>query len=81
MAEKLTKFLGRKIEHVRVSSEEVVKVYMNAWFPEPAAKFMSFVESWTAQGKEEALKSDAVRMATAGSSGLTFDEFLKDTTW
>jgi hypothetical protein len=80
VAAKLTKFFGRRISHVRVSPEEAVKVYMNAWFPEPAARFMSFLEASTAKGAEGVLQSDAVKMVS-GHSGQSFDEFLREATW
>jgi hypothetical protein len=80
VATKLTKFLGRNIQHVRLSPEEVVKVYMNAYFPERAAKYMSFLETETARGAEAILESDAVKVASGGF-GLTFDEWMEETTW
>jgi hypothetical protein len=57
-----------------------VKVYMNAWFPEGAAKFMSFLEASTAKGSEEVLKSNAIEMVS-GNAGLTFGEWMKEATW
>lgn len=44
VAAKIIKYLGRNVEHVRVWTEEVVKVYQNAWFPETSARFMAGLE-------------------------------------
>jgi len=57
-----------------------VKVYMKAWFPEEAAKFMSFLEVSTSQGSEAVLKSNAIETAT-GRAGLTIDEWMKGAIW
>lgn len=57
-----------------------MKVYQNAWFPEPAAKFMAFLESLTAKDGEAGFESDAVQMAS-GRAGLTFDKWMKSAGW
>lgn len=53
IASTLSKILGRKIEHVRLSPEERTKFYVGLGMPEFVAGFMTNLEVGTANGMEK----------------------------
>lgn len=53
IASTLTKVLGKKIEHVRLTPEERTKYYMGLGMPEYVAGFMTQLEVGTAKGLEK----------------------------
>lgn len=75
IAEKLSKGLGRKVEHVRIPPKEVKQRYMGLGLPEQAAAFMAWL-NWphTAQGGEER-ENDVVERLT-GRKAERFDDWV-----
>ena len=72
----MTNALGRKIEHVRISQDEITKRYLQYGLPDWAAGFMAYLEAATAKGMEER-SGDAVKKVT-GKEPQKLDEWIQE---
>ncbi len=75
VAEKLSNSLGREIVHVKVTPEQRLQSLIDNGLPEFFAKYLTHIESLTAQGKEEKVE-DTVERVT-GRPARSFDEFAQ----
>ncbi len=56
--------LRRKIEHIKLTPEELTQRYLLAGLPKGLADLLVFLESETAKGSEEKLRGNAVHDLT-----------------
>jgi festuclavine dehydrogenase len=75
VAQKLSKHLGRKIIHVKLSPEQRIRGMMDAGVPEAMAKFLTGLEIMAAEGRE-AWQGNDVELVT-GEEATSFDEFVE----
>lgn len=76
MAAKLSKCLGREIEHVKLTEEQRLQGLVGAGLPEHYAKFYVWLEVRTAKGGEERM-NDVVKQLT-GRPPKDFDTFAQE---
>jgi festuclavine dehydrogenase len=75
VAQKLSKYLGREITHVKLSPEQRTQGMMDAGLPEEMAKFLTGLEKMAAEGRE-AWQGNDVELVT-GEKAISFDEFVE----
>jgi hypothetical protein len=73
VAAKLSKCLGREIQHVKLLEQEAAETYIQSGTPEGFSKFLANLEEQTKHGMEEGT-TDTVEKVI-GRPGLTFDEW------
>lgn len=76
VAEKLSGYLGRDIEHVKLTGEERIQSYLGQGLPDFFANFLAYLETEAAKQVENRT-NDAVEQVT-GRPGQTFDAFAKE---
>lgn len=76
MAAKLSKCLGREIEHVKLTAEQRYQGLVSAGLPDHFAKFFVWLEVRTANGDEERM-NNAVEQLT-GRPPKDFDTFAEE---
>ena len=77
IAEKLSKHLGKKIEHVKLSDEERTQGMMSNGVPEHTARFLVWLESTAANGQEAQYSDPDVEKVT-GKPPQSFDDFVQE---
>ncbi len=73
----MSKDLGRKIEHIKLSPEERKANLVESGLLEPAAAFLTRIETLAAAGLEVTSKTEDVEKVT-GSKPQTFDQFVAE---
>ncbi|KAL9089281.1 MAG: hypothetical protein Q9165_005849 [Trypethelium subeluteriae] len=76
IAAKLTKHLGRKIDHVKLSDEERKRRFVDFGLPNHYAQLMVKLEALSRSGSENRM-NDAVQQVT-GREPTTFDRFAEE---
>lgn len=72
LAEKFSKILGRKVEHVKLTEEQRAAMMMEAGFPAEASKFAAYLEA-NVWDKER----DDATVRVTGKKLVTCDDFIE----
>ena len=77
----ISKALGRKVEHVKLTKDQNLQRYKDAGLPDGVALFMSWLEEQTANGMEDSTENDVER--ATGHAPQTFESWVQEnkTSW
>lgn len=68
--------MGREIVNVKLTGDQRIQKYIEHGMPEEHARFLTFLELQSADGKEE--KTNDVVEQVSGRPGQTFDAFAEE---
>lgn len=71
----ISKSIGRKITHVRISEDEAAHQMHEAGIPEDFSRVLAQLDTYIAQGKEELMNN--VVLDVTGRSPVKFEDFLQ----
>lgn len=78
ITEKLSKGIGRKVEHVKMSEEDRRQNFLKNGLPEYWANYLAMTEANAAKNESDGqIQTDELELIT-GSKGQTFDEFVEE---
>ncbi|KAB2570558.1 Agroclavine dehydrogenase [Lasiodiplodia theobromae] len=78
ITEKLSKGIGKKVEHVKMSEEDRRQNFLKNGLPEYWANYLAMTEANAAKNESDGqIQTDELELIT-GSKGQTFDEFVEE---